>query len=153
MTDASPRRTIVLRGDVLYTSDGLPLYRFEPTMDAVLAGATVPWASEWPEFLRPFAYRYDLVDRLDRNAELPAPIAADVSYQTRQGSRRNREQATFRGWPLYLYCADLAGQPPAGESRHLFELATLKCAVVPTGAAVLPEDEPPVTYPPVICGP
>lgn len=115
---------LCIRGTELcgLTNQGiLPLYRFVPLYLALMCGEVVPFASDWPEYLKALLYLYSPLPSQPLT-QIPAGLAPDLGKQSRKPSGlRPWEQATFRGWPLYLYLSDQPGKPVRGLRPDFFE--------------------------------
>lgn len=113
------------------TSGGaLGLYRYAPLQAALLSGLSVPFAARWPEHLKLFVYAY-----VPLPAQAASPLASgldELGVHTRDlGGLRPWDQATYRGWPLYLWVPDHPGTPPGGQVTHLFEPVFVQQAALP----------------------
>lgn len=114
------------------TSHGpLALYRYAPLQAALLSGQHVPFALQWPEHLKLFVYTYAPVPVLSPD-HLPPKLQSCFSSQARDGGGlRPWDQATYQGWPLYVYTLDCPGDPPLGRVPHLFERLSLNTLPLP----------------------
>lgn len=111
-------------------ADGLSrVFCFAPLYLAHQCGQCVPFASQWPEHLKPFVYRYDPLPA-EVGLHLPPDLAEQFGRQTREGSGlRPWTQLLFRGWPLYLLAEDAPSGK--GEAPGLFELAWINLPELP----------------------
>jgi len=151
---------IVVFGGNLYTENGRPLYRYYPVGPMSRAGQTVPWASEWDEYITAWVHTYIPMPRT--TSDTPAVNKGGLSYQDRTGAGPGRAypQAVYRGWPLYTCDLDTAdfSMEPQGTVPGLFEMVSVcEPPVVWKEAATseAPADgEPPVVgWPDVLNGP
>lgn len=119
----------------LYTATGRPLYRYFPLGHMSRLGQTVPWASEWDDYITTWVHTYVPYPRT--TSDTPAIDHGGLNYQDRTGAGpgRDYQQATYRGWPLYTCDLDTAdfNQSPQGTVPGLFEMVSV-C-------------EPPVVWP------
>lgn len=97
-----------------------PLYRYAPLQAAVLSGQDVPYAHLWPEHLKLFIYKYLPVPALAPEQVPPALVERFGAVTRSPGGLRPWIQATYKGWPLYLYDQDEAGSPVRGVVPALF---------------------------------
>jgi len=99
-----------------------PLYRYTPLQAAILSGQDVPYAHLWPEHLKLFIYKYLPVPMMAPQ-QLPPELIEPFGAVTRSGGGlRPWIQATYQGWPLYLYDQDEAGSPAHGSVPALFSV-------------------------------
>lgn len=119
-----PTLTVVVEAGRLHVRQpgGLnPLYRFTPLRLAMMCGQQVPFASEWPEYLKPFVYRFVPLPALDvRSTPLGLPGAFGRRARSPHGLRP-WPQATYNGWPLY-YREDTPGLAGHHAISDLFDL-------------------------------
>ncbi|GGS33801.1 hypothetical protein [Deinococcus knuensis] len=125
-----------VRGEQLHVTTPrgpLPLYRFTPLQAAVLCGERVPYAAEWPEHMKLFLYRYQPLPTL---TGATGPHAAHLGAQPRDPhGLRPWDQATYGGWPLYLFLHDQPGAPATGEVTDLFEVVLVGQPALPLSGA------------------
>lgn len=106
---------------LLTPAGALTLYRFMPLRLALLCGQTVPFASHWPEHLKPFVYGYTPLPCPPPGASIGEALRLHLGQRVRPRSGlRPWDQATYRGWPLYLFAGDRPGTPAGGEVENLF---------------------------------
>lgn len=81
----------------------------------------VPWATDWPSYLKDTIAHYAPLPRA--TSEIPA-IARELGYQERKDGKKPVEQAVYRGWPLYVFDLDQTDSPASGRVPGFFELVT-----------------------------
>ncbi|GGJ69409.1 hypothetical protein [Deinococcus aquiradiocola] len=146
MTPATISEKIVVYGGNLYTTDGLPLYRYVPLAPMVKARQGIPWASQWDPYILAWVMNYTPLP--ETSSDSPA-VRAGLKSQPRTGAKRDYLQAVFRGWPLYTCAFDSPGfaLAPQGTTPGLFELVSVE------EPWVRPEDSPVDGWPPAAFGP
>ena len=116
---------VIVYGGNLYTETGFPLYRYVPLARMVELKQTIPWASQWGDYITAWIGTYVPLPRT--TSESPV-VQKGLVFQERTGAARNYEQAVYRGWPLYTSGYDSPGfiNGPQGTVPGLFELVSVE---------------------------
>ena len=154
---------IVAFGGNLYTATGQPLYRYMPLAQMSRRGQPVPWAKDWDDYITAWVHTY--VPLPKTTSSTPAINKGGLSYQDRTGagSQREYQQATYRGWPLYLCDLDTPdfNMAPQGTVPGLFEMVSVceppvvwNAEQTPATQYPDPDSEPPdLGWPYILSGP
>lgn len=133
-----------IREGLLYLevpAGSMALYYFVPLRLSRVCGQSVPFAAQWPEHLKPFVYDYSPLPTLPQWVieTLPPELQADFASQSRDASGlRPWDQATFRGWPLYIHTRDRPGHAPERVTTDLFECVPVNLKPLPTLGEIPP---------------
>ena len=116
---------VIVYGGNLYTETGFPLYRYVPLASMVKLKQTIPWASQWGEYIAAWISTYVPLPRT--TSESPV-VDKGMMYQDRTGANRDYQQAAYRGWPLYTCGYDSPGftNEAQGTVPGLFEMVSVE---------------------------
>lgn len=138
---------VIVYGGNLYTETGFPLYRYVPLADMVRRRQTIPWASQWGDYITAWISNYVPLPRT--TSEVPV-VEKGLVFQSRTGAAREYEQAVYRGWPLYTCGYDAPGftNEAQGTVPGLFELVSVEEPWVLDDQEQLPVEYPGNSYGP-----